>query len=162
MSLQDIVNMNEHDKQTIYEAYSVEHHNRKMLNAELNNERSQSASLRFDAQYWRDAWLEQNIRATNNVVGDINTAINYYFDHPNRMLVMTPNNGYFALVEEIDHLFIVFAWTNPKKWRAEVNDMSALIKQVMSYGKPVRYVGESNVMANHSVDIGDGLFELRF
>lgn len=161
MKLQDIVEMNSHDKQTIFEAYSLEHHNRKMLNQELNNERQHSASLRFDAMYWRDAWLEDNIRRTNKVVGDVDKAIDYYFAHPNRMLLMTPNNGYFAIVEEIDHLFIIFAWTNPKKWRAEVTDMSKLIKQVISYGKPVRYVGESNVMANHSVDLGDGLFELR-
>jgi len=162
MRVQDIVEMNSHDKQTIYEAYSVEAAARKQLNKELNEERKHTAALRFDAQYWQDAWLEDKIRNEVAVEGSMDEAIDYYFGHSKRHLFMTEDNGFYALVDEGDHIFIMFAWTNPDAWSRERKNMVKLVRQIYDFGLPVRYTGVSNIMRRHSVEIEPGLYELKF
>lgn len=161
MKVQDIVNMNDHDKQTIYEAYSLETSVRKKMNKELNKERRLTAQLRFDSMAWRDAYLEADIRANVKVEGDIDDALGVYFSHPERFVVFTPSNGYYAGYEEDDHLFILFANHNPREWNKERKDMLTLIKSLASYGKPILYTGVYDVMKNHSEEIEPGLYSLK-
>lgn len=161
MKVQDIIEMNKHDKQTIYEAYSLEHHQRKHLNKLLNDERRKVAGFRYSAQFWQDKWLEDNIRANVKVEGDLDEAIDYYFSHPNRYLATTPDNGYYAYVIEPDHIFILFAWTNPKAWKREMVNMVNLIYEIGQGYLPVRYTGKFDVMRNHSIEIEPGLYQLK-
>ena len=161
MKVADIVEMNSHDKQTIFEAYSLEHHTRKALNKQLNDERRTSQALRFDCQAYQDMWLEEHVRNNVAVEGDIDEAISSYFAHKGRKLFLTPSNGYFAITEEEDHLFIVFAWGNQKHWRREIRDMTDLIKRIASYGKPIYYTGVNNILKNHSEEVTKGLYKLK-
>ena len=162
MKVQEIVEMNSHDKQTIYEAYSIEHATRKHLNGELNEARVHCARLRFDAQYWQDEWLSQVVLKNVPCVGDPQAALDDYFAHPARRIIMTDDNGFYAFVDNGNHFFIYFAWTDPKAYKRERVAMVRLIKDLYAMGKPIRYTGVNNIMSSHSVEISPGLFELKF
>lgn len=160
MKVQEIIEMNKHNKQTIYEAYSIEYHARKAINADLNQERRLNAGLRFDCQYWQDAWLEENVRNHVAIDGDIDEALDYYFAHKKRFLLTTVDKGYYAFVDEGSYIFIIFAWHNPKGWSRERKNMLKLIRDIVAWGKPIRYTGVNNIMRKHSIEIEPGLFQL--
>jgi len=162
MKVVDYVEMDKHDKQTIYEAYSIEAAQRKYLNKLLNKERKEVARMRFQSQAWQDLWLEQDIRANVKIEGDMDEAIDYYFGHPDRQVFFTPNNGYYAMTDEGEYLSIIFANYNHKKWREELKDMSDLIKVIAgATNKPIMYTGVNNVLRNHSVEVEPGLYQLK-
>ncbi len=152
--------MNKHTKEAIYEAYSLEVETRRNLVSELNLERRHNAGLRFDAQYWQDAWLGEMVRKHVKIVGDMGDTLTEYFAHPRRFLLTTKNKGFYAVTDEGDHFFIWFAWTNPDAWGSERRSMSNLIKELAAYNKPIRYTGVTNVMKTHSKEIAEGLYEL--
>ena len=149
------------DKAQLMEAFTTEQNARKLLNDELNQERKVSAMHRYDAMAWQDAWLESVIRYDVEIAGDTEEAIEEYFAHPNRHVIMTENKGFYAFTDEGDHLFIWFAWTNPRAWSRERKDMVKLIRELCSYGIPVRYTGVNNIMKRHSVEIAPNLYELK-
>ncbi len=162
MKIQDILEMNSHDKQAIFEAYSVEAAARKQINTQLNDERKVSAMHRYDAMAWQDQWLEDIIRYDVDVEGDTEEALEEYFAHPHRHIIMTPDKGFYAFTDEGDHLFIWFARTNPKAWVRERKNMVILIhKLYKDAGVPIRYTGVNNIMHKHSYEIEPGLYELR-
>lgn len=162
MLVTDVVNMNNHDKQTIYEAYSLETAVRKQLNVQLNDERKVSAQMKYERDKYMDDWLRLHIEKHVTVEGDMQEALDGYFNDINRQVFFTPSGGYCCVMQEEDCLFIVFAWHNPKKWRAEVRDMTELIKHIAQYAQmPIRYTGVTNIFKNHSVEIEEGLWELK-
>lgn len=155
--------LDNYTKYQLHEAFTIEQYWRKRINKELNIALRVSAAHRYDAHSWREKWLKEHIQNNIEVVGDMQEALNAYFKHKNKILLMTDNDGYYAAVENKDHIFIVFAWKNEDApyWR-EHKAMIRLIKELVSYGKPIRYVGLINVMWNHSAEISKGLFELKF
>ena len=162
MKVADIVEMNNHSKQAIYEAYSVEAAARKEMNYLLNEERRRVAMHCFDAQAWQDHWLEYIVMTDVEIVGDKRETLDEYFAHPRRGIVMTPAKGFYAFTNEGDHIFIWFAWTNPHEWRTEYRDMPRLIKDLAKrVVLPVRYTGVDNIMKNHSIEVAPNLFELK-
>ena len=161
MRIQDILEMNGHDKQAIYEAYSIEAASRKQINTQLNEERKVSAMHRYDAMAWQDAYLESVVRYAVEIEGDTEEAIEDYFAHPKRYVAMTEAKGFIAFTDEGDHLFIWFMYTNPRAWGKEFRDLNKMIRDLATNGKAIRWVGVNNVLRNHSVEIEPGVYELR-
>ena len=160
MTIQEIVRMNSYDKQTLYEAFSIEQAQRKEVTRELNKERTISAGLKYDCKYWQEKWLKYDIRHNVNVIGDKEEAISAYFSSPNRIVFTTKNDGYYACTDEGDHIFIWFANYNHGRWRSEVKEMKELLYRMSESIPDIRWTGEFNVLRNHSKEIETGVWQL--
>ncbi len=149
-------------KKQIYVAYLGENAARKQSEKSFNKLISQEALMRYDRDKFMDKWLRLHIEKNVKIVGDMDTTLDEYFSDPTRRVFFTPSGGYYCTVQHEQCVFIMFAWANIKKAKAEYKDMPDLIKHIQSSVQmPLRYVGVNNVMKNHSVDLGDGLFELK-
>ena len=152
----------EHSKEEWYEMYSIQKHKADTLEENLKRCEKALAGERYERDMYLEKWLRLHIEKHVKVEGDMEEALDYYFDHPWHKVFFTPSGGYYCLVEENDHLFIVFAWTNPDEWAQERKDMPTLIKSLYNAAHlPIRYTGVNNIMKNHSVEIEPGLWELR-
>lgn len=152
----------DYSKTQLHEAYTEEYYARKHLESQLRNEIRNHASTRYERDIFRDDWLRYHIKENVEVSGNMEDSLDYYFNHPRREVFFTKSGGYYATVLEDNCVFIVFAWANKKQWRHESTDMLELIRNIGIYAKqPIRYTGVNNVMKNHSIDLGNGLFELR-
>lgn len=157
MKVVDIVEMNKHDKQAIYEAYSIEVGVRKALNKEVNSLRRDRLMLMRGVESWQDAWLDHIVRNCMKVVGDVDKSLEEYFEHPRRHMYIAANKSFYAYTYERDCIFIWFSWHR----REDRKEMAQMIRNLHAIGLPIRYVGVDNVMRNHSVEISPGLWELR-
>ena len=152
---------NKYTKLQLHEAFTLEHNARKGLEETLATEVRNLAHMRYARDVFRDKYLRLHIEKNVEVVGDMDESLNYYFEHRDRETFFTPSGGYYCTVREDDCVFIVFAWTNPKKWKHELKDMRELIYNIQRHaGQPIRYVGVNNILKNHSKDLGEGVYEL--
>ncbi len=162
MKIIDINEAHKHSKEHLYEQYSIQYHNGKILAENLKSCERALAAARYEKEKYVEMWLRYHIKENVKVTGSMDEALDYYFNSRYRRVFFTPSGGYYAVVEEEDHLFIVFAWTNPDKWRYEYKDMPALIRSIVNSSQlPVRYTGVNNIMKNHSIEIEPGLYELK-
>ncbi len=162
MRVQDIVEMNSHNKQAIYEAYSIEHAARKHLEGELSRQVQVNAGLRYDRDKFMEKWLRLHIKENVEIVGDMEVTLDRYFADPYRKVFFTQSGGYYCLLQKDDYLMIVFAWYNKKQLKQEYKDMPDLLHHIAQFtAQPIRFTGIVNVVKNHSVEIEPGLWELR-
>ena len=149
---------NEYTKEQLHEAFTIEHSARNECEDRFNQCMRYAKGLEWERNLFRDLWLRYHVQENVQVAGEMDYALDFYFNNPDRMLFMTPKGGYYAIVPEEDCLFIVFAWSEPD----DRKEMLELIKSVQdAYGQPIRYTGVFNVAKNHSIEVRDGLWELR-
>ena len=151
----------QYTKQQLLEAFTSENRARKQMNKELNEERRLSKQFEYEKKLYFDKWLRYHIKENVKIAGDMEEALDYYFNHKEHRTFMTPNGGYYCVTEEEEYLSVIFMWHNPKMWRAEVRDMTELGHSIAAYaGRPIRYTGITNVFKNHCKEISPGVWEL--
>jgi len=162
MRVQDIVEMNSHSKQKLYEAYSIEHVARKRIEGDLKQATMINAGFRYDRDKFMEKWLRLHIEKNVEIVGDMDATLDRYFNDRYRKVYFTQSGGYYCLLQKEDCLMIVFAWYNQKQLKQEHKDMPDLLKHIVAIsGQPIRFTGIVNVVKNHSVEIEPGLWEIR-
>ena len=149
-------------KKQVYIAYLGEHQARKNIEAQFNKAMQRDAMLRYDRDMFKEKYLRLHIEKNVAVTGDKEGAIEAYFENMHREVYFTRSGGYYCTINMEDCIWLAFVWANPKEAKAEYKDMPELLRSIANTTmQPVRWNGVTNVLSNHSVDLGDGVFELR-
>ncbi len=158
-----------HSKESLYEAYLIEERANKKSQEHFNNLQRDYKSIEFQRDYYHKAYYRQHFLheiAMEDYDGQtVQEQIDVFFNS-DWYIYETKSGGYYAMTHEKEKGFynIFAAWHNPKKWRQEVKDMSELIQDIYNAAdKPIYFSHSSyykNVIANHSVEVQEGVFQL--
>lgn len=152
-------------KEQLHEAFTIEALTRKQLQEQLKQAEKNAAQLRYDRDRFQDKYMMLHIKKYMGNLPDgqsIDDEIDKFFRDPTRQIYFTPSGGYYCLVQQEECVFITFAWHNPDKWRAEIRDMTSLIRSIAGVSRmPIRWSGKVNVLKNHSEEVMPGLYQLK-
>lgn len=157
----------QYTKPQLYDAFNTEHHARIQSDERFNGLLTQYKSLEYQKDWYKENYFRTHFKheiAMEDYKGkSVQQQIDEFFAG-DWYIYETEAGGYFAMTNHTNFYNIFAAWTNPKVWRKEYKDMTALVQSIYdSADKPIYFSHSSyykNVIANHSVEVADGVFQL--